>query len=139
MSESRLYVYYAEEFPGRMEINRMTVEAETENIAKRLAAEYIREARGKAIYDATVRIPEITSDGKFVLNGHIYENAMLLISNIPRMFFVEWFDGHSQKVVSSNIEAADIGEAIIKTAYIDAAAENRVLRAFPLKDDCLGS
>ena len=29
-----LYVYYAEEFPGRMEINRITVEAEPEDIAK---------------------------------------------------------------------------------------------------------
>lgn len=134
-----LYVYYAEEFPGRMEINRITVEAETEDIAKRLAAEYIYAARGKVICDATVRIPEVMSDGGFILNGHIYENAKLLISNVPGMFYVEWFEGHSRNVVSSIIKATDIGEAIINTAYVDAAAENRVLRAFPLKDDCLGS
>lgn len=124
---SKYTVYYAVSDGGKITIGKMTVIAASEQIAERLAGEYMFSAFRITIENPTIKPPVVSKDGKISLNGHVYEEAFLEPEGRKMEYTVYWLDGpRGGKLMEQTVTASDLGEALIKTCYADSAAENYI-------------
>lgn len=118
-------VYYAAADGDKTAIRKMTVIAASEQIAERLAEEYMYSAFGILIKNPTTEPPEVSEDGTVTLGGHVYKDALLDLEGKPMEYTVSWLDGRlGGRLVTKTVTASDLGQALNKTYAADSAQEN---------------
>ena len=122
---SKYTVYYAAAAGEQTAIRKMTVIAASEQIAERLAEEYMFSAFCISIENPTTEPPEVSEDSTIILGGHVYKDALLDLEGKPAEYTVSWLDGRlGGRLVTKTVTASDLGQALNKTYAADSATKN---------------